>query len=83
MSTMTTLKDLNLSADWAKDACKTCKDLNLSADWVKDACKTCGGDGRVAQFTPEAAATMHQVNPPHRGAAMLKCLACDGTGKIP
>jgi DnaJ-class molecular chaperone len=59
----------------------TLSDLGLSADHFKDKCKTCNGDGRVTQFT-EINPTMHQVNPPYGGAAMVKCGACDGTGKI-
>lgn len=55
-------------------------DFGLSADHFKDKCETCNGDGRMRKFT-EVNPTMHQLRPPNRGAAMVKCPACGGTGE--
>jgi hypothetical protein len=58
----------------------TLSDLSLSADPFKDACSNCGGSGETIAFT-EVNATLHHALTRQR-AAVVKCGACDGTGKI-
>ena len=53
---------------------------HLSPDRFKYPCPTCSGSGRVPQFT-KLDPTMHQVYPPKRGAKMVTCEVCEGTGK--
>jgi DnaJ-class molecular chaperone len=60
----------------------TLEDFGSSADPFKDACTVCSGSGEVRQLS-EDKPTMHQVNPPKLGAKMVRCGACDGTGKAP